>query len=1722
MYLFGWNYWGQLANNDITVQSRMSALQSVMSGNIWRQISQTNHFQGSAIKNDYTLWMWGENGLGELGLNDTNHRSSPCEIFGGGTWKHVCGGQSHTAALKSDGTLWCWGRNIFGNLGDLTNIHKSTPVQEIWGLNDWQTVAAGNDVTFAIRNGIVYGWGFLLLNGITYTSSPIQITATGQSYTQISAGDGSNAFLKSDGTIWMYGFNSYGQLGQNNTILGRTYSLVQVGTGTDWRSVVCSEKHTVALKTDNSLWSWGGNTDGQLGDGTVEHRSLPVQVYGDTKDWDLIAAGLDSTAAIKKDGLLWTWGQNGWYQLGNISNNNGTYRSTPAFVNAYNYKWISISAGRGTVSLLTLQEVVPTPTPSPSPSPTPSPSPSPTPSESPTPTPSESPTPTPSESPTPTPTPTATLGCVYFISSEKFTVTTKLNDPLGFNYSNDAFDNTSNPYMEFVATNTGVFSFGFYPSILFNLTAFKGRLLINGIEYTSWSSQATFTRNNWDIKAGDIVRAEIKDITESILANTISGIVTNDLCGRTPDPTASVTASPTPTPSESPTPTPSESPTPTPTESPTPTVTASPTPTPSPTPVPTCGIYENTSVRAGVDVTFNAPCSYECQSPVAFTSAQVQFTVTNNGWIKVYYYAFRTAGVIIKNGNLPSIFDFAATGNENGIFVFPVNSGENFLISLTDLSLPNDITLVVEWTLLEPIPSPTPSMSASPTPTPSASASPTPTSSSSPTPTPTPTPPSPPCVNFETSQKISVVNNFPIGYTYSNDAFTTGDTVRMEYKLTNNANFNFTYALPAPIVSGQFIVRVYVNSNLWQSFDGSQAFSGTYLRALSGEYLVLELDTITASISANTFNGVVEALECGITPLPSSSPTPSPTPTESPTPSPTPSESPTPTPTESPTPTPTPSESPTPTPSPSASGTPTPTPTESPTSTPTPTPRLFCEGFNLWLFGDNGYGQIGDGTTLHRSSPVQIGGPEWCVVDAGTEHTGAIKNDGSLWLWGRNHMGQLGDITITHRSLPIQESTGSLDWVKVSCGNGFTLGIQEDGSLWSWGRNAYGTLGNDSITRTSAPAQVIADPLIIWDKISAGFDHACAVSQSGRIYCWGNNYSGELGLNNKDDASQPIQIVSNSTDWSDVATGRDFTLGLKQDGSVWAWGKNAYGSLGLPSLVNYSSPVQVLSNTQFWFKIAAGARFGAALSLYLLPTPSPTPSSTEPTATPTCTPTPSPTPKGTEPTPSPTCSPSPTPTASPTPAGTEPTPSPTPTASPTGTPTASATVTPTPTPTPSPTNDYFQKLDIKYRIYADIGLTLPVSYDVGQGIQFVYRVETYVRNMQQPLTPFSMNYPSPAKTIMNVIATNLKDLVNKLLEIPYIWPIKTIEKFTKPIQTVDQRYLQGLGLYDPNDVRWVPVKLSDLPKSAEPLLVQYTGFERAKMSMGYFGPGSIIVGQGSVYLKGTVKANLNAQEINYKGQGNLYINGSAGVSATGVLYDTHKFGSGAVNINGEATIVTSDLGDFTENANIITVIENFDTVVLIPSVDDTPSLQRQNRTTTIATCGCDQIPTYFGLSHNLNRPSIFYKYLQRNAITLPNTIPIYYDDIKKSFTNTLQFRSSYEAEKWTISIDLNCKNDLDNFDQDYIWTLNVLFKRMSPAAVAETLVGIWIPSNSLCPVNANKFINFNISADVKQKIGIANNRTILPNVFVNDGIALFGSNSWIGNPFLNLASTSIS
>ena len=859
------------------------------------------------------------------------------------------------------------------------------------------------------------------------------------------------------------------------------------------------------------------------------------------------------------------------------------------------------------------------------------------------------------------------------------------------------------------------------------------------------------------------------------------------------------------------------------------------------------------------------------------------------------------------------------------------------------------------------------------------------------------------------------------------------------------------------------------------------------------------------------------------TPTPSASPSPSPsasaTPTPTPSPSPSPSASATPTP--SPSPSPSNSATPTPSPSPSASVTtsPTPSPSFSATPTPTPTQRQACDGYNLWLFGDNTYGQLGDNTVVHRSSPVQIGTSEWCLVDTGIDHTGAIKKDGTLWLWGRNNQGQVGDNSIFNRSSPVQVYSNSVDWQTVSCGNKFTLALQLDGSLWAWGDNTNCTLGDRTKIHRSVPVQNIYSPVVGWSKVSAGYDHACAIDKSGRLYCWGNNSDGELGIGNTVENCSPVQILSNSTDWSDVATGQDFTLALKTDGSIWGWGKNAFGQYGNSTTQNTSSPIQVLNATSNWTAIAAGARFGAGLSLFFpaTPTPSPSPSASAtvtptPTST-TATPTPTPLPSSTAPTPTPT--------------GTGATATPTPSSSPTPTPTPSSTA---PTPTPDPTNpptptatpEFLGDLNVHYRIYANVGITLPVNYDVGFGITYAYRVETYPRYLQQPLSSFSMDYNGPAKTVLNIFATNLKDLVQKILEIPYVWPVKSIEKYTKPIHTVDQRYLQSLGLYDPNDVRWVPVNLKDLPKEAEDLLVQYIGSQHAKMSMGYVMVNSEFLGYGSVFLRGSANYSFKDFGDQKSGSGKIYINGQAGINSVDLLLGAHKTGSGSVTIFGTAPYDTSYLGEIVTAANMIQSIEYQNTIVLIdPIQTDFPQIQKADPTTTISSCGCNAIPTYFGINHNLNNDSSFYRFIYRNNLTLTDTVTVFYNTQTKGYTSTQQFQSDYDNEKWTLNFDLNCSNELSNFSENSIWILTLTIKKFAASDSGETVFRAWIPSYALCPIDSERKINFSMIANLVNKTGVVNSAYAIKNIFINDGLKLFASNYWLKTPYLILRSRNV-
>ncbi|MFP9098040.1 T9SS type A sorting domain-containing protein [Flavobacterium sp. RHBU_24] len=267
-----------------------------------------------SIKEDGTLWSWGSNGNGQLGIGSTTNSNIPVQV-GSSLWKAISASEDHTIAIKQDGTLWSWGSNFQGVLGNGTMYNGSNVPVQIGTANDWSQISSGPFHVLAIKeDGTLWAWGSnafsALGNGTGQNSlTPIQIGVEND-WKQVSAGYGYSIALKNNGTRWAWGANYEGMLG-NGTLTGVSIP-TQIGTDTDWASFSTGHYHTAAFKTDGSLWMWGRNNDGQVGNGTSVDVTTPIQISPGSA-WKYVIAYASHTMAIKADGTLWTWGDNADY-----------------------------------------------------------------------------------------------------------------------------------------------------------------------------------------------------------------------------------------------------------------------------------------------------------------------------------------------------------------------------------------------------------------------------------------------------------------------------------------------------------------------------------------------------------------------------------------------------------------------------------------------------------------------------------------------------------------------------------------------------------------------------------------------------------------------------------------------------------------------------------------------------------------------------------------------------------------------------------------------------------------------------------------------------------------------------------------------------------------------------------------------------------------------------------------------------------------------------------------------------------------------------------------------------------------------------------------------------------------------------------------------------------------------------------------------------------------
>lgn len=240
---------------------------------------------------------------------------------------------------------------------------------------------------------------------------------------------------------------------------------------------------------------------------------------------------------------------------------------------------------------------------------------------------------------------------------------------------------------------------------------------------------------------------------------------------------------------------------------------------------------------------------------------------------------------------------------------------------------------------------------------------------------------------------------------------------------------------------------------------------------------------------------------------------------------------------------------------------------------------------NNWVALDYPLALKTNGTLWKIDSPTavsQIGtDSDWTAIASNVYgYYLAIKNNGSLWVWGENYYGQLGDGTNSKRDAPFQLS--GTDWTSITTGNNYSAALKTDGSLWAWGYNNYGQLGDGTTIDKNTPTKITGTD---WALISAGNFHTAAIKNDGTLWTWGHNNNGQLGDGTVIDKTVPTQI--SGTDWAMVALGGTYTLAVKKDGTLWAWGNNRYGQLGLGEGVgNKNIPAQVGTNTN-WSKVSA-------------------------------------------------------------------------------------------------------------------------------------------------------------------------------------------------------------------------------------------------------------------------------------------------------------------------------------------------------------------------------------------------------------------------------------------------------------------------------------------------------------------------------------------------------
>ncbi len=250
----------------------------------------------------------------------------------------------------------------------------------------------------------------------------------------------------------------------------------------------------------------------------------------------------------------------------------------------------------------------------------------------------------------------------------------------------------------------------------------------------------------------------------------------------------------------------------------------------------------------------------------------------------------------------------------------------------------------------------------------------------------------------------------------------------------------------------------------------------------------------------------------------------------------------------------------------------------------------------LWCWGSNAFKQLGTPLVAEAEASPQLittglTTPAWLKVSAGNRHTCAIQSDNTLWCWGDNAYGQLGQGNTLPLAIPTQVGTES-DWIDVSASGPHTCALKQTGSLWCWGNNLYGQLGLAEVGHQPSPAQVLSDKL--FTNVVTGQFHTCALDDNNDSHCWGFNAQGQLGIAAIPDFVSAAQY--NKANWKQVASGENYSCGIKSDDTLWCGGINGLGQLGDKTPINRAAAVAVESDITHWLKVEVGNDHACAIS----------------------------------------------------------------------------------------------------------------------------------------------------------------------------------------------------------------------------------------------------------------------------------------------------------------------------------------------------------------------------------------------------------------------------------------------------------------------------------------------------------------------------------------------